>query len=125
MRGNSSRNTTSNKHTQNQATVPIQHDNFDLSDVDHVPSNAKFSRLSEMLYIFEDNEAVIKGDMNSIESPWGSRKLLVESQIQTPLKRESERLITCRMWTASPQTQILLNASLSCTFLKTTKQSSR
>ena len=59
VRGNSSRKTTSNKHTQNQATVPIQHDNFDLSDVDYVPSNAKFSRLSEMLYIFEDNEAVI------------------------------------------------------------------
>ena len=36
IRGNSSRNTTSNKHTQNQTKVPTQHDNFELSDVDHV-----------------------------------------------------------------------------------------
>ena len=60
VRGNSSRNTTSNKHTQNQTKVPSQHDNFDLSDIDYVPSNAKFSRFVAMLYIFEDNEAVIK-----------------------------------------------------------------
>ena len=36
-RGDSSRNTTSNKHTQNQTKVPTQHDNFDLIDVDSVP----------------------------------------------------------------------------------------
>ena len=60
VRGNSSRNTTSNKHTQNQTKVPTQHDNFDVSDVDHVPSNAKFSRFGAMLYIFKDNEAVIE-----------------------------------------------------------------
>ena len=60
VRGNSSRNTTSNKHTQNQTKVPTQHDNFDLSDVDFVPSNPKFSRFGAMLYIFEDDEAVIK-----------------------------------------------------------------
>ena len=52
--------TTSSKHTQNQTKVPTQHDNFDLSNVDHVSSNAKFSRFGAMLYIFEDNEAVIK-----------------------------------------------------------------
>ena len=50
--GNSSRNTTSNKHTQNQTKVPTEHDNFDLSDVDFVPSNAKFSWFGAMLYIF-------------------------------------------------------------------------
>ena len=33
---------------------------FDLNNVDCVPSNAKFSRFGAMLYIFEDNEAVIK-----------------------------------------------------------------
>ena len=60
VRGNSSRNTTSNKHTQNQIKVPTQHDNFYLSDVDYVPSNAKFSQFGAMLYIFEENEAVIK-----------------------------------------------------------------
>ena len=60
VRGNSSRNTTSNKHTQSQTKAPTQHDNFDLSNVDCVPSNAKFSRFGAMPYIFEDNEAVIK-----------------------------------------------------------------
>ena len=63
VRGNSSHDTTSNKHTQNQTKVPIQHDNFDLSDVDCVPSIAKFSRFGAMLYIFEDNEAVIKTEL--------------------------------------------------------------
>ena len=50
----------SNKHAQNQTKVPTQHDNFDLNNVDCVPSNAKFSRFGAMLYIFEDDEAVIK-----------------------------------------------------------------
>ena len=45
--------------THNQTKVPTQHDNFDLNDVDYVPSNATFSRIGAMLY-FEDNEAVIK-----------------------------------------------------------------
>ena len=49
VRGNSSRNTTSNKHTQNQAKAPTQNDNFDLNNVDHVPPNAKFSRFGAML----------------------------------------------------------------------------
>ena len=33
---------------------------LDLNDVDCVPSNAKFSRFCAMLYILEENEAVIK-----------------------------------------------------------------
>ena len=32
-------------------------DNLDLSDVDNVSPNAKFSRFGAMLYIFEDSEA--------------------------------------------------------------------
>ena len=56
----SSRNTTSNKHTQNQTKTPIQHDSLVLSNVDYVPSNAKSSQSGAMLYIYEDNEAVIK-----------------------------------------------------------------
>ena len=60
VQGNLSRNTTSNKHTQNKTKVPTQHDNFDLNNVDCVPSNAKFSRFGAVLYIFENNEAVIK-----------------------------------------------------------------
>ena len=39
---NLSRDTTSNKHTDNKTKVPTQHDNFDLNNVDCVPSNAKF-----------------------------------------------------------------------------------
>ena len=46
-----------NNHTQNQTKVPTQHDNFDLSDVDYVPSNAKFSQFGAVLYTFDDNEA--------------------------------------------------------------------
>ena len=59
-RGDSSRNTTSNKHTQNQTKVPTTHNNIELSDVDYVSSNAKSSLFGAMLYIFEDNEAVLK-----------------------------------------------------------------
>ena len=50
----------SSTRQKNQTKVPTQHDNFDLSYVDHVPSNAKFSRFGAMLYVFEDNEAVVK-----------------------------------------------------------------
>ena len=55
VRGDSSLNTVSNMHTQNQTKVPTHHDNFDLSNVDHVPSNAKLSRFVAMVYIVEDN----------------------------------------------------------------------
>ena len=40
-RGDSSRNTTSNKHTQNRTKVPTKHNNLESSDVDYVSSNAK------------------------------------------------------------------------------------
>ena len=52
--------TTSNEHTKNQSKVPTQPDTFDLSHVDCVPSNAMVSRFGAMLFIFEDNEAVIE-----------------------------------------------------------------
>ena len=54
------RNTPSNKHTQNQTKTPIQHDTLELCNVDHVSANAKSLQFGGMLYIFEDNEAVIK-----------------------------------------------------------------
>ena len=41
------------------------------------------------------------------------------------LNEKSERLRNCQMWITYPPTHILLKASLSCTFLKTTKLSSR
>ena len=59
-RGNSLRDTASNKHTQNQTEDPTKHNNLELSNVDYVPSNAKSSRFGAMLYIFEDSDAVIK-----------------------------------------------------------------
>ena len=52
VRGNSSRNTTSHKHAQNQTKVPTQHDNLELSNVDHVSSNAKSSLFGAMHYVF-------------------------------------------------------------------------
>ena len=59
VQGNWSRDTTSNKHIQNWTKIPTQHDNFDLNNVDCVPSKAKFCFFGAMLFIFEDNEAVI------------------------------------------------------------------
>ena len=52
--------TTSSKRTKNQTEAPITHDSSDLFHVDNVPSNAKFSQSSAMLYVFEDNEAAIQ-----------------------------------------------------------------
>ena len=52
VRGDSSRNTTSNKHTRKQTKIPTHHDNLELSNVDFVSSNAKSSQFSAMLYIF-------------------------------------------------------------------------
>ena len=54
-RGDSSGNTTSNKHTKNQTKVAIYHDDLQLSNVDYDSSNEKSSRPH-----FEHNEAVIK-----------------------------------------------------------------
>ena len=48
-----------------------------------------------------------------------------ETKRKPQLKRESERLSNCQMWTTYPQTHSLLRVSLSCTFLKTTSLSSR
>ena len=42
VQGNLSRDTTSNKHTQNKTKVPTQHYNYDLNNINCVPSNAKF-----------------------------------------------------------------------------------
>ena len=52
--------TMSSKRTKNQTKAPTTHDSSDLFHVDNVPSHAKFSQSKDMLYVFEDNEAVIK-----------------------------------------------------------------
>ena len=59
-RGNSLRDTTSNKHTQNHIEDPTKQNNVELSNVDYVSSNAKSSLFGAMLFVFDDNEAVIK-----------------------------------------------------------------
>ena len=79
VEGNLSRNTTSNMHTQKQTKVPTQHDNFDLSNVDHVTSNTKFSRFGAMLYIFEPAELLLTGCWT--ELIWGPR---FKSSMSTP-----------------------------------------
>ena len=56
VQGNLSRDTTSNMHTHNKTKVPTRHDNFDVNNVDCLPSNPKFSRFGAMLCIFADNE---------------------------------------------------------------------
>ena len=53
----------------------------------------------------------------------GDRSVTLIEQYQTTNSSSSRKLmINCRTWTTSPQTQILLRASLSCTFLKTMMQ---
>ena len=77
--GNLLRHTTSNKHTQNQTKVPIHHDILQLSNVENVSSNAKSSHIGAILYIFEDNEAVIKMIING-QRPKSNN----ETRIQNP-----------------------------------------
>ena len=60
VQGNLLHDTPSRKRTKNQVKTPIQYNELELCNVDYVSSNAKLSRFGVMLYIFEDNEAVIK-----------------------------------------------------------------
>ena len=55
LQGNLLQNTTLHMKNQN----PTKHVNLDLSNVDHVSSNVRSSQCGAMLYVFEDNEAVI------------------------------------------------------------------
>ena len=43
-----------------QKQSPTTHTNLDLTNIDHVPSSGTLSGSNDMLYVFEDNEAVIK-----------------------------------------------------------------
>ena len=55
LRGNPSAIAKSNMHNP----IPIKHTNFIPTNIDHIPSNTTNSGSSAMLYVFEDNEAVI------------------------------------------------------------------
>ena len=56
LRGNPSAIVKSNMHNP----IPIKHTNVIPTNIDDIPSNTKNSDSSAMLYVFEDNEAVIK-----------------------------------------------------------------
>ena len=56
LRGNSSAVVQPNMHN----SIPIKHTNVIPTNIDHIPSNTTHSGSSAMLYVFEDNEAVIK-----------------------------------------------------------------
>ena len=46
--------------TKHAKTDTNTHTNLDLTNIDHVPSSGTHSVSNAMLYVFEDNEAVIK-----------------------------------------------------------------
>ena len=50
------------KHNQTCGNIfqPCMHTNLDRTSIDHVPSNGTHSGSNAMLYVFEDNEAVIE-----------------------------------------------------------------
>ena len=54
------RNLSANPQPNTRKQIPITNTNLDLSNVDHVPSSGTHFGSSAMLYVFEDNEAVIK-----------------------------------------------------------------
>ena len=56
LRGNPSAFVKSNMHNP----IPIKHTSVIPTSIDNIPSNTKNSDSSAMLYVFEDNEAVIK-----------------------------------------------------------------
>ena len=55
-RGNPSAVVKPNMHN----SIPVKHTNVIPTNIDHIPSNTTHSGSSAMLYVFEDNEAVIK-----------------------------------------------------------------
>ena len=55
-RGNLSANTQPNMRKQ----IPTTHTKLDLTNNDHVPSSGTHSGSNGVLYVFEDNEALIK-----------------------------------------------------------------
>ena len=50
----------SSTRKKSQAKAPTKHDSSELFHIESVPSNVKLSQSIAMLYVFEDNEAVIK-----------------------------------------------------------------
>ena len=53
------RNLSATAQSNMRKQIPNTHTNLDLINIDHVPSNGTHSGSDAMLYVFEDNEAVI------------------------------------------------------------------
>ena len=60
VQGELLRDKPSRKHTNTQPKTRIQHNDFELCNVDYVSSKVKSSHSSAMRYIFEDSETAIK-----------------------------------------------------------------
>ena len=60
VQGNLLHDTPSRNHTNSQVRTSTQHNDLELCNVDCVSSNVMSSQFGEMLYIFEDSEAVSK-----------------------------------------------------------------
>ena len=56
----SRRNLSANTHSNMWEQIPTMHANLDLTNIDHVPSSVTHSGSNAMLYVSEDNEAVIQ-----------------------------------------------------------------
>ena len=78
-----------------QKQFPTMHANLDLTNIDHVPSSGTHSGSNVMLYVFEDNEAVIKriikgrnptmrhvSRTHRVALDWVFDKMNLESEIQ-------------------------------------------
>ena len=59
VQGNLLHDTPSRKYTKNQVKTPNPHNDLELCNVDFVFPHVKSSQFGAMLYIFEDNVAVI------------------------------------------------------------------
>ena len=54
------RNVSATPQTHKRKQIPTTNTNLDLTNIDHVPSSGTHSGSNAMLYVFEDNEAVIE-----------------------------------------------------------------
>ena len=64
VQGNLLHDKPSRTQTNSPIKTPIQHNDLELCNVDEVSSNLKSSHFCAILYIFEDNEAVIRMMIN-------------------------------------------------------------
>ena len=90
------RNLSAIPQSHKRKRIPTTNTDLDLTNIDHVPSSGKHSGSNAMLYVFEDDEAVIKMIMKSrsptmrhvsrtrrVALDWLFDKINLESKIQT------------------------------------------